>query len=174
MKLIHCKSSVTAHSTSKYTMVERSSTSAVTYFGSYGSRPIDRALGAAVTLSVGVFLFQLLNRYIRRLNKDWEKDSWITALVTLILSRSVREVQPSSTDTAVHRGACHCRSVTFEVSSVNMFYSSLELSREFVAQRLTVIRNFLRLCITVPRSECNPSKGWSGEDTLPAYSHTCV
>ena len=113
-------------------MVERSSTSAVTYFGSYGSRPIDRALGAAVTLSVGVFLFQLLNRYVRRLNKDWEKDSWITALVTLILSRSVKEVQPSSTDTAVHRGACHCRSVTFEVSSVNMFYSSLELSREFV------------------------------------------
>lgn len=94
-------------------MVERSSTSAVAYFGRYGSRPIDRALGAAATLSIGVFLFQLLNRYVRRL-KDGEQHTWITALLSLIRRRSVEEEQSSLTDTAVHRGTCHCRSVTFE------------------------------------------------------------
>lgn len=119
-------------------MVERSSTSAVTYFGSYGSRPIDRALGAAATLSIGVFLFRLLNRYVRRL-QDGKKDPWITALLTLIRSRSVKEEPPSLTDTALHRGACHCRSVTFEVSSVNMFHNSLRFSRWLVALSLTVM-----------------------------------
>ena len=123
-------------------MVERSSTSAVTYFGSYGSRPIDRALGAAATLSIGVFLFRLLNRYVRRL-QDGKKDPWITALLSLIRRRSVEEEQSSLTDTAVHRGTCHCRSVTFEVScvSVNMFHSSLGFSRGFVTWRLTVMHN---------------------------------
>ena len=80
----------------------------------YANRPFDRVLGAAATLGLGVFLFQTFCRYLRRM-KDDESNSWIVEL-TKLLRNSVKEGRASSEDDSWHAGACHCRSVLFEVS----------------------------------------------------------
>jgi hypothetical protein len=99
-------------STTKQTMKERSSTISV---NGYANRPIDRVLGAAATLGIGLFLFQTFCRYLRRM-KDDESKSWMAEL-TKLLRTSVKEVRSSSEGEAWHAGACHCRSVLFEVSA---------------------------------------------------------
>ena len=127
LQIAHCTLNTRVDTTTTIVMVERSSTSTVvTYFGGYGSGPLDRTLGAAATLGLGVVLVQSVSRYLRRLNNNNEQ-SWIATLLSVmrnLMTRSSRssiddEEEPSAaivTGTAVHSGTCHCRSVVFEVS----------------------------------------------------------
>lgn len=87
-------------------MVERSST---TVIHNVGSRS-DRAIGAAVTVGVGVILAQFAARYLRQ-----DSESWLDSILDAIKSWMDGDEKQSG-DLVIHSAACHCRSVVFEVS----------------------------------------------------------
>jgi hypothetical protein len=111
-------------------MVERSSTTVMTKLGGpFTSSGTDRALGAAVTVGLGVIIVQVMSRYIRRLttentsdtsnaDNDGITESWLESLIDAFKSWIEDEKTLTSADLLVHRGNCHCRSVVFEVSLI--------------------------------------------------------
>lgn len=103
-------------------MVERSTTTVVSnVFGPSSRLPLDRALGAAVTVSAAVLAVQFTVRYIggRKLHAA-DDLSWfegvLSLLRTLVREPNARFASKKDDTMMIRRGSCHCRSVRFEVS----------------------------------------------------------
>jgi hypothetical protein len=71
------------------------------------SRPLDRALGAVVTLSLGILVVRFVTHHVR-------DEPWLSALLETI--RGWWKSQDEESSPVVHHGACHCRAIVFEVS----------------------------------------------------------
>lgn len=93
-------------------------------FGPSSRLPLDRALGAAVTVSAAILAVQFTVRYIggRKLHVHVGDDSsWFESVLillrTLVREPNARFASKKDDTMLIHRGSCHCRSVRFEVSS---------------------------------------------------------
>ena len=100
-------------------MIERVSSNG---FVRDSNRRFDRALGAAATLGLGTYFFQILIRYLWRRHNE-EIYYWLEELIGWLKNSSNKE-QGLSDKEALHHGSCHCRSVLFEVSFFGLACSS--------------------------------------------------
>lgn len=86
-----------------------------------GGRSLDRTVGATVTVGIAYTIFRLIRKYIRKIRLS-EKSYFLEVFIRGF--RHFLEISPDSQskispeEEVVHCGACHCRSVLFEVSTL--------------------------------------------------------
>jgi hypothetical protein len=86
-------------------------------------RPGDRALGAAATLGLSIFIMRLVAQALKKINHEGQESSALQIVQGVL--RGLFAEKRSGEDTndskrVIHRGSCHCRAVTFEVRKKKM------------------------------------------------------
>lgn len=90
------------------------------------NRPVDRALGAAATLGISIAILRLVTRALRSNIRQGEehREQNLYPLIKGILRNLlmlIHKEEQDAIDFVKHVGACHCRSIEFEVSCIYPF-----------------------------------------------------
>ena len=90
-------------------------------------RPIDRALGAAATLSLSFVILRLVAQALKAAKRDGQESLSFRIFQEILrgLFRTQEKVADYPSETVLHAGSCHCQAVTFEVGSMTRFITVL-------------------------------------------------